>query len=239
MLHYGDRTKRTTGRTRGRVRPRCARKGFTLLETALATVIIGVGVLAMVEAQASFSRLNNFSTAAATANYLANEIREKMRNLPRHDPVTSIFMASVNGTATLRGWGPESGELSINDYNDLDDFDGAVFGTGGTFAGPVDSRGLVISEINPDGSVMMDQSNRAVSLRGWSQRVLVEKVDPQNLSLVRDRAYTRAAAGQFAGLNVDQFPLRVTITVSYQGPLDTRAAEMGKLVFIAPYSPVR
>ena len=114
-----------------------------------------------------------------------------------------------------------------------------MYGTGGNFPGPVDSRGLVISEITPNGSVMMDSNNRPVSLRGWAQRVLVEKVDPQNLSLVRDRAYTRPAAGQFAGLNVDQFPLRVTITVTYQGPLDTRAAEMGKLVFIAPYSPVR
>ena len=63
------------------------RRGFTLIETALATVIIGVGVLALVDSQAAFLASNAWSTQTATANYLANEIREMTRRLPKHDPV--------------------------------------------------------------------------------------------------------------------------------------------------------
>ena len=59
-------------------------QGFTLLETMLALVIIGVGVLAFVDAQTSFIRSNNWSSQAATGMLLANEIRELTRTLPRH-----------------------------------------------------------------------------------------------------------------------------------------------------------
>ncbi|MGQ0626523.1 MAG: type IV pilus modification PilV family protein [Phycisphaerales bacterium] len=214
---------------------RKSRGGFTLLETALATVIIGVGVLAMVEAQATFSRSNDFSTSAATGNYLANELRERMRNLPRHDPVTGLYFRTVNGANSLVGWGPETGELTQGDFDDLDDFDGAEFGAGETFAGPISSRGDVLSELGADGSPILDDQSEPVSLRGWVQRVVVEKVDPQNFSTVRDDSYVRAAVPpNFPGLGVERFPLRVTIIVSYQSPLDTHPQEMGRVVFIAP-----
>jgi len=234
MQSAGDRTHGMRGSRRPATR--AARRGFTLLETSLATVIIGVGVLAMVEAQASFSRTNDFSSSSATGNYLANELRERMRSLPRHDPVTSIYMQTTGGSSTLRGWGPETGELSVTDYDDLDDFAGASFGAGGTFAGPIDSRGQVINEINADGMPIADNENRPISLRGWRQSVTVEKIDPQNFATVQASSFARAAAPpNFPGLAVNQFPLRVTITVTYQGPLDTSAHEMGKVVFIAPY----
>ena len=47
-------------RRRGRKRGgrRSARGGFTLIETALATVIVGVGVLAIVAAQQAFHKQN-------------------------------------------------------------------------------------------------------------------------------------------------------------------------------------
>ena len=53
-----------------------ARRGFTLVETALATVIIGTGVLAMISAQQVLLEKNNWSTMANTATLLGNEIRE-------------------------------------------------------------------------------------------------------------------------------------------------------------------
>ena len=87
-------------------------RGFTLVETALATVIIGTGVLAMISAQQVLLEKNNWSTMANTATLLGNEIREMTLNLPRHDPVT--------GTAF---WGPEPDEVDVEDFDDVDDFD--------------------------------------------------------------------------------------------------------------------
>src|SRR5205085_1701817 len=65
-----------------------ARRGFTLIETALATIIVGVGVIALVEAQQAFHVQNSWSSNASIATRLGNEIREMTLNLPQHDPVT-------------------------------------------------------------------------------------------------------------------------------------------------------
>lgn len=211
------------------------RRGFTLLETALATVIIGVGVLALVEAHTVFSRSNDFSTQSATANYLANELRERIRRLPRHDPATSIFFTTSNGNQVLGGWGPSTNETSVVDYNDVDDFDGAAFGTGGTMAGPISATGAVVPELNLDGTPVLDNNGLIVPLRGWSQWVTVEKVEPQNFSTVRARNYFRAPnPPSDPGLAVDRFPLRVTVVVRYRGPGETTSREMTRLVWIQP-----
>lgn len=129
-----------------------SRRGFTLIETALATVIVGVGVLAMISAQQAFHQKNQWSTQASIAMRLGNEIRELTLNMPRRDP--------VNGTET---WGPEANETSLDDFDDLDDFDGDD-GEGTVFSaslgnGPINSR----REVIPD----MD---------GWSQTVRVFNV---------------------------------------------------------------
>ena len=88
-----------------------ARHGFTLIEAALATIIIGTGVLAIVLAQQAFHKQNQWALRAATGMRLGGEIRELMMNLPRHDPVT--------GTET---WGPEGNENGVLDFDDVDDF---------------------------------------------------------------------------------------------------------------------
>ncbi|MCP3905506.1 MAG: hypothetical protein GY715_17915 [Planctomycetes bacterium] len=154
-------TRRSARRVGGRPRS-SARAGFTLIETALATVVVGVGVLAMVGAQQAFHQQNNWSTHASTAQRLGNEIREMTLNLPRHDPVT--------GNAY---WGPEPNELSWDDYDDLDDFDGgggglifdADWDAGTTDNGPINARREVIA-----------------NMPGWSQVVTVRNVDPNDIS---------------------------------------------------------
>ena len=136
------------------------RRAFTLIETALATVIVGVGVLAMVAAQQGFHKQNGWSTHASIATRLGNEIREMTLNLPRNDPVT--------GSAF---WGAEGNETFVGAFDDLDDFDGA--GAGLIFSaalgnGPLNAR----REVIPD-------------MGGWAQEVYVTNVDPFDIQLTQ------------------------------------------------------
>lgn len=208
-----------------------ARRGFTLLEASLALVIVGVGITALIEAHTVLSRANEWSTQSATATYLAQEIRERMRPLPRHDPVTGLFIDSNNA---LRGWGRDAGETTIADLDDIDDFDGLRFGAAGTFPGPIDAQGNIIGAINDRGQIIT--VNGAVQpMAGWAQSVTVEKVDPNNFSTVRAPSYARAAQGSIPALRVDQFPLRVTVTVTFQGVGDLAPREMARITWIVPY----
>ncbi|MCH2145554.1 MAG: hypothetical protein MK082_10500 [Phycisphaerales bacterium] len=131
---------------------RLARRGFTLVEAALATVIIGTGVLAMISAQQVLLDKNEWSSMTSTATWLGNEIREMTLNLPRHDPVTNTEF-----------WGPEEDETSLDDFDDVDDFDG--FGEGLVF-----SASLNNGPINAARQVIGD-------MEGWEQIVTVESVD--------------------------------------------------------------
>lgn len=214
---------------------RRTRRGFTLLETALATVILGVGVLALIEAHTQFSRHNDWSSSSATAAYLANELRERMRGLPRHDPVTGLRLIGTGNSATAQGWGREANETSLAQFDDIDDFDGVTFGFGGNFPGPVDSTGTVILESGPDGEPMRDAQGNFVPMRGWSQTVSVTKVDPFNFAQTRPTNYVQAAVPpDFPGLGIDQFPLRVTVIVRYRQPATTEVEEMARVSWIVP-----
>ncbi len=123
------------------------RRGFTLIECALVTVIVGVGVLAIVSAEMGFHQENDISQRMGTALLLASEVREMTASLPRCDP---IF-----GNATF---GPEAGETDATLYNDLDDFAGPN-GTGTTINPPLNASRQVIP-----------------NMAGWSQVVTVESV---------------------------------------------------------------
>lgn len=225
-----------------RLRRNRAGRGFTLIEAALTTVIIGVGVLALIEAQQSFLRSNAWSTQAATAGYLANEIREMTRGLPRHDPVTGLYFEQQGGSSVLRGWGVEPGEVDVLDFDDLDDFDGVTLAFNGTagpedgdLPGPIDAFGQVIPEILAGGDVMVDQQGQTVPLMGWSQIITVEKVDPFDTNdLLSDDATLPAVPPDFAGLPVDGFPLRVSVTVRYQGPFSSEPTDIATVVWIVP-----
>lgn len=207
-------------------------RGFTLLETMLALVIIGVGVLAFVDAQTSFIRSNNWSSQAATAMFLANEVREFSRRFPRHDAVTGLTLTGTGTSAVVTGWGRESGEVTIDDIDDLDDLDSVTFGVGGTFTGPINATGDMVVQIDEAGNEVLDAEENLVALEGWSQRVTVEKVDPYNMNLIRARGYEQAATSQLPFLRVDQFPLRMTVSVRYQGINDPAPQEVTKLTWI-------
>jgi hypothetical protein len=230
---------------RAGIRVRTARAGspgFTLIETALATVIVGVGVLALLDAQAAFHLSNDWSTHAATGTYLANEVRELTRKFPKHDPVTGLYFVTQGQNQVLRGWGPEAGESTVGDLNDLDDFDGLTFSNSGTailtdgnLTGPIDAFGNVIPDILTNGTVRLDANGQPMPLQGWSQSITVEKLDPYNTAVVRAHSYVLPPVPpNFAGLAVDQFPLRVTVTVRYQGPDDSSPQDVARVVWIAP-----
>ena len=204
--------------------------GFTLIETSLALIVIGVGVLAFIEAQNSFIRNNAWSSQAATATLLATEIRELTRKLPRHDPVTGLWL---DGT-TLHGWGPEPGETTVLDLDDVDDFDGVRFGADGDLPGPINAFGDIVPAMDANGNPILGPDGEPLPLQGWSQTVTVEKVDPFNFSTVRADGYYEAASGTFPGRAVDQYPLRVTVVVEYQGPSDALPKEITRVVWVVP-----
>ncbi len=133
---------------------RLGRRGFTLVETALAIVIVATGMLAMLAAQEAFIGQNQWGDRASQAARLASEIRERSMVLSLDDPVTAA--------AT---WGPE--EANVTDWDDMDDFDGLdVSGYDGD--GPVDASGTVIPEMEGWRQVVQVQS---VDATNFSQSV--------------------------------------------------------------------
>lgn len=128
---------------------RTRQRGFTLIEASLVTVIVGVGVLAIVAAQQAYHKQNAYSQRVGTALLLANEIRELTMHLPQHDSITNT-----------QYWGPEPNEPDVDQFDDLDDFDGSA-GSGVTFSPPIDALRQAIP-----------------NMAGWSQVVTVENVLP-------------------------------------------------------------
>jgi type II secretory pathway pseudopilin PulG len=133
-------------------------RGFTLIEAALTTVIVGTGVLAIVAAQQAYHMKNQWTKRSDTAMLLANEIRERTFSMPLHDPIT--------GTDNL---GPEANETTPKAYDDIDDF-----------AGPVNDEGVGSGlTIDPPMNALGD---RLQDLDAWSQHVEVKNIDPANIS---------------------------------------------------------
>lgn len=235
-----------TKQSRGVRRPsRTTAQGFTLIETSLATLIVGIGVLAMVDAQSSFIVSNQWSSHAASATFLANEIRELTRNLPKHDPVAGIAMVDDgSGNMIVNGWGVNAGEVVVGDFDDIDDFDGVTFsyiGTAGLddfdLPGPINSFGEVIPEIDLVGNELGDTDENGFSgqaMQGWFQTVVVEKVDPFNTSVVHEDSYSELPNGSFPGREIDEYPLRVSVEVYYQGVNDIEATLVTTVTWIVP-----
>lgn len=206
-------------------------RGFTLLETSLALVVIGVGVLAFVDAQRSFIENNNWSSRSATGALLANEIRELVRRAPKYDPVVGL---SVDAKGVVTGWGAGNEKVVVADYNCLTDFDGKIFGRDGNMPGPISASGTIVPMTDASGVTQVDGNGKPKALEGWAQSVTVEKVDPLNFATTRAKGFYVAPSGNDPGTAVDQYPVRVTVVVTYQGPYDTKPIEVTRLIWIAP-----
>ena len=107
-------------------RPSLRRRGFTLIEAALVTSIIGFGVMSMLTLLASGTAANNQATELTMGLNLAKNIREMSLGLQFADPTTPAH------------WGPETGE-TLATYDDVDDLDGR------TFSPPIDARRQTLS----------------------------------------------------------------------------------------------
>jgi type II secretory pathway pseudopilin PulG len=104
------------------IRPPRRARGFTLIEAALTTVIVGVAFVAIMQLFAACTQQNRIGQNMTTAMLLAGHIQETMAGLSFNDPAyaTTYF-------------GPEPGQTPAS-YDDVDDFDGAAFSP------PIDSR---------------------------------------------------------------------------------------------------
>ena len=81
---------------------------------------------------------------------------------------------------------------------------------------------------------MINANGQPIPLQGWSQSVLVQKLSPYNFSTVVDWSATQAAAGAFPGRAVDHYPLRVTVTVFFQGEFDAQPLAVTTMSWIVP-----
>ncbi|MEM0915413.1 MAG: hypothetical protein AAGB29_05390 [Planctomycetota bacterium] len=190
--------------------------GFTLIEAALATVIIGTGVLAIVAAQQAYHQKNQWAQKSGTAMLLANEMREMTLALPAHDPATQ-----------LSNLGPEANEIvgatpDVTLFDDLDDFAGSVDlatgrGPGTLFNPPINALRQVIP-----GNDMAQ----------WTQHIKVERVW---------EGYVAAPeSGTLPGLNVlddaatgDRTIVRVTVDIQHTPPGEA-AQTITSLTWLVP-----
>ena len=90
------------------------KRGFTLIEVLIATVIIALSIVALLAANSAFTMANGAGIELSTAEFLVEQIREMTATLEVIDP--------EEGAGTF---GAE--EASLADYDDLDDFDGRIF----------------------------------------------------------------------------------------------------------------
>ncbi len=96
-------------RSRARARPR----GFVLIEVALATIIIGLAVVALLTVIGAATRANGDNRDLTKAVFLAQEIREMLAPVPTRDPSGAF--------------GPGPGETTLPTWDDYDDFHNRTF----------------------------------------------------------------------------------------------------------------
>ena len=197
----------TRSRRKRRPRGRGGAPGFTLIEAALTTVIVGTGVLAIVAAQQAYHQKNDWAAKSGSAMLLANEIRELTLTLPTANP-----LAAEDWT------GPEAGEGGFDtggtlvdgtnpglivqyNFNDLEDFVGDVDGNVSTldFNPPINARQQVLGR--EDGIVISGGAEYNPWLN-WTQRVTIENVGEENI-------------GGFATFLGSTNMFRVTVTMLY------------------------
>jgi type II secretory pathway pseudopilin PulG len=194
----------TAGRRTSRAK---SRRAFTLIETALTTIIVGLAITALMGLILTNTQQNRWSQRVTTATLLAENIREMMNGLPFADPST--------GTTTF---GPESGEV-LAKFNDVDDFDGLDSTVRpdipqGQPVGPVDASRRVITE------TIGGVAQVPPEWRNWRQQIRVDPVDPNNLGSILPKP------------NISRTCVLITATISYQSPGDANWQQIAQLRWI-------
>jgi len=121
-----------------------SKEGFTLVEVLVAIVLVGFAIAAMVGASLSFTKANTAGANLTTAEFLSEQIKQLTDLLAVVDP--------QSGTGTF---GPE--ETNLAGYDDLDDFNGAVFSP------PINTARETLSDFT-----------------GYTQQITVENVSAAN-----------------------------------------------------------
>jgi hypothetical protein len=88
--------------------------GFSLVEALFAVLLVGLAIVALMGANAAFTRANGAGADISTAEFLLEQIKELTTTLPVVDPETEDTT-----------FGAEEGSVGL--YDDLDDFDGTSF----------------------------------------------------------------------------------------------------------------
>jgi type II secretory pathway pseudopilin PulG len=166
-------------------------RAFTLIETTLTTIIVGLAITALVKLVLTTTQQNRYTQRMTTGCLLADNVREMMAGIPFSDP--------SNGTLTF---GPETGE-ALATYNDVDDFDGWDSTVrpdiaGGQPVGPVDAARRVITE------VVGGVTQVPAEWRNWRQQIAVDPVDSNNLNTTYPKP------------NTSRVCIRITVTISYR-----------------------
>lgn len=150
------------------IRNRTSLRGFTLIEVLIATLLVGLSIAALVAANGSFTLANATGSDLSTAEFLAEQIRELTTMLPVADPDATTWTVL----------GPETGETSLNAYDDVDDFDGF---NSASLSGPISA-----------------QKTTLAALSAFSQQVTVQKLNPSNF----DEAWSDGSTSNFVRVTV-------------------------------------
>ena len=169
------------------------RRAFTLIETTLTTIIVGLAITALVKLVLSTTQQNRYTQRMTTGSLLADNCREMMAGLPFSDP--------SNGTQTF---GPETGEklATFNDVDDFDGFDSTVRSdiAAGQPVGPVDAARRVITE------TVGGVTQVPAEWKNWRQQIAVDPVDSNNLNTTYPKPNTARVC------------IRISVTISYLPP---------------------
>jgi type II secretory pathway pseudopilin PulG len=171
--------------------------GWTLIETTLTIIIVGLAVTALVKQVLASTQQNRYTLRLTTGSLLSENCREMMAGLPFADP--------MNGTSAF---GPDSGETLAN-FNDIDDFDGFDSTVRadlpvGSPVGPIDAQRRVITE------TVGGVTQVPLEWKNWRQQIVVDPVDPMNLT-----------GTPYPKPNTARNCVRVTVTISYLPPSST------------------
>jgi Tfp pilus assembly protein PilV len=92
------------------------RNGFTLIEAAIVTVIIGLSVVALLQLLCAGSMANGESTDLTTAIFLAENINERMQGHP-YDTLKSTFDNVTYGGNTTYPYPKDGRGQNLTDFS--------------------------------------------------------------------------------------------------------------------------